>query len=293
MRPRPASNCRYSQKGLDVNCAIDGIDGGWVKLWRKTLDSEVFADPQLMHLFVWCLLSASHTAHHVPVKTGRGNTVITVGPGQFLYGRKSLARTLRLKDSTARRRMKRLESMGMIAIQPDTHFSIVTVCNWSIYQGNSGKSGHPTGHPKDTRRTGKGQARNTYKKGEKGENVKNGEKTTVEDDDDGFPSWKNARARELEQAGTFKVRGEQHKATESDRVDVLRACKLTEDGAIAQAWLEEAAQRTRDNKPAENAYGYFLKTLRGICADNGVDFGKIAAALEVPKALRRSFAAGS
>ena len=33
---------------------------------------------------------------------------------------------------------------------------------------------------------------------------------------------------------------------------------------IQPAWLEEAAQRTRDNKPGENAYGYFLKTLRGI-----------------------------
>lgn len=68
------------------------IDGGWVKLWRKALDSDVFADPFLWHLFSWCFLSASHTAHHIGVKTGRGNTVITLEPGQFIYGRKSLAR---------------------------------------------------------------------------------------------------------------------------------------------------------------------------------------------------------
>ena len=55
-------------------------------LWCKTLDSDVYADPNLWHLFTWCLLSANHKEAHLSVKTGKGNTVITVGRGQFLYG---------------------------------------------------------------------------------------------------------------------------------------------------------------------------------------------------------------
>ena len=43
---------------------------------------------------------------------------------------------------------------------------------------------------------------------------------------------------------------------------MLRACKLAIDGVIEAAWLEEAATRTRDNKPTKDAYGYFLTVLR-------------------------------
>jgi hypothetical protein len=279
------------RKARPISWEMDG--GGWVKLWRKALDSNVFADRNLWHVFSWCLLSASHTKHHVSVKTGRGNTLITLGPGQFIYGRKSLARTLRLKESTARRYMKRLERMGVIVIQPDTHFSIVTVCNWSIYQGDGGKSEHPTGHPTDTQRTGKEQATDTYKKGEKGnkgESVKNGEKAKDAAADSLSSSWKEAEnfASKLEKARTFHLRnGKQRPAKESQRLDVLRACKLATDGVIAPAWLEEAATRTRDNRPEDDAYGYFLTVLRGICTDNGVDFGKAAAGVDVPEGLRR------
>ncbi len=274
-------------KARPISHEIDG--GGWVKLWRKTLDSDVFADPNLWHLFSWCLLSASHTAHHVQAKTGRGGTVATIGRGQFIFGRNSAARELRLEPSTVYRRMKRLERMETLTIQPDSHFSIVTVCNWDRYQGGGGKSGHPTGHPKDTQRTRKGQAKNTYKKGEKAQKGENGEKTK-DDDDDSSSSWKNARAlaKEFENAGTFNLRnGGKPRATESQRRDVLRACKLAVEGGIERAWLQEAATSTRDSKPEKNAYGYFLKLVRDICANHGVAFGKAAAFLEVPQELRR------
>ncbi len=112
----------------------------------------------------------------------------------------------------------------------------------------------------------------------------------TDDDEDSFVSWKNAhaRAKKLQSAGTFKVRGERLHATESDRLDVLRACRLAEAGTIKPSWLDEAAQRTRDAKPTDDAFRYFLATLRGLCEKNGLDFGRAAAKLEVPEFLRRS-----
>ena len=68
---------------------------------------------------------------------------------------------------------------------------------------------------------------------------------------------------------------------------MLRACKLAVEGGIERAWLQEAATSTRDSKPEKNAYGYFLKLVRDICANHGVAFGKAAADLEVPQELRR------
>jgi DNA-binding Lrp family transcriptional regulator len=244
------------------------IDDGWVKLWRKALDSDVFAVPELWHLFTWCLLTANYTTRHVPIKVGRGRSVRAVRPGQFIYGRKSRAKELGLPESTLSDRMKRLEAMGVITIQANSHYSIVTIATATRQATDTDKNGE---------------------KGKKGEKVKNGEKARADDDDE-FSSWKEARAlaNKLVDAGTFILRngGEPKKAKESQRLDLLRACKLATDNEIPVAWLEEAATRTRDNKPENDAHNYFLKVLREICANNRVDFGKAAAGVEVPAELR-------
>jgi hypothetical protein len=285
-------------------------DGGWVRLWRRSLDSEQFADPLLWHLFSWCLLSANHSTQHVRVKIGRGETVVRVEPGQFLYGRKSAAKKFSLPESTVSDRMKRLAAMGAISIQADTHFSIVNIVNWGIYQSNGGKARHPT----DTQPTGNRQATDrqptpnrhptdTYKNEEteeteeNEENVSNNNKgQAVVADNLSFSSpptstpWEHARglARELEKAGTFRLRGGlKPKATESQRRDVLRACMLVIDGTIQAEWVQEVATSTRDSKPAQNAYGYFLKLVRETCGNHGVDYNAAAAGVEVPPNLLR------
>ena len=51
------------------------------------------------------------------------------------------------------------------------------------------------------------------------------------------------------------------------------------DGGIEMAWLQEAATSTRDSKPTENAYGYFLKMVRETRTDHGIDFNQAAADL--------------
>lgn len=283
-------------KRRPISQEMDG--GGWVKLHRKALDSDVFAVPELWHLFSWCLLSANHATRHIPIKIGRGRSVRTVGPGQFIYGRNSRARELRLPESTLYDRMKRLETMGSIAIQADRHCSIVTIVNWELYQRKAGGGRHPNDtqptpkqRPNGNQATATRQATDTNKngeKGKKGEKAKNGEKAKTDDDADGSSGRRCALARELENSGTFNLRGgAKHKATESERREVLRACKVALDGGIEMAWLQEAATSTRDSKPTENAYGYFLKMVRETCSNHGVDFNQAAADLDVPAEFRR------
>jgi hypothetical protein len=186
--------------------------------------------------------------------------------------------------------MKRLESMGTIAIQPDTHFSIVTVCNWSIYQGNSGESGHPSGHPKNTQRTGKGQARNTYKngeKGKKGENAKNGEKGEASRDDHKCAKgvWGEeveSKVRRLCEETSKKVRFADKdgnpKQWAKDRNLRIKVCYLVAAGFISEAWLrdvtEAVLQRTR--KKGRDA-GYWYTCLEEGAAKRGKDLGQLLA----------------
>jgi hypothetical protein len=103
-------------------------------------------------------------------------------------------------------------------------------------------------------------------------------------------SWKEVRAlaREFESAGTFALcNGSKPRATESQRRDVLRACRAAIDGTIDVSWIREAATTTRDSKPTENAYGYFLTVLREICASHNADLSKTVAAIRVPESLCR------
>jgi hypothetical protein len=107
---------------------------GWVKVHRKILESEVFQSDALFKFFMWCLLSASHKEHFVPIKTGRGETIVRLLPGQLIYGRYASARKLRCKPATSRNFLLKLKNMQILDTQHSTHFTIITIMNWNIYQ---------------------------------------------------------------------------------------------------------------------------------------------------------------
>lgn len=156
------------------------MDRGFLKLWRKSADSEVFACPHLWRLWTWCLMQASYKARVVPVRTGKGSTIVKLLPGEFIFGRNSAALNLSESPSTIRNRVKKLEDMGMIKVRADSQYSIITICNWDLYQSEEeGK-----GQSKDSKRTAKGQQKDnqvtteeqpedTNKKVNKEKNVKN------------------------------------------------------------------------------------------------------------------------
>jgi hypothetical protein len=133
---------------------------GWVKLHRKLIDSRVFANDGLLKVWVWCLLKASHEKEWFTIKTGRGTAEVDVIPGQFIFGRKTAAKELKMKERTVYDRILKLEKLQNIAIQPNTHYSIVSIINWDTYQDT--KDANPTANP-----TTNQQPTNTYKNDKK------------------------------------------------------------------------------------------------------------------------------
>ena len=147
------------------------MNQGWVKLWRKSANSQVFQNDALWKLWTWCLMKANHEGRWVEITTGRGTTQVWVDPGQFIFGRRKAAKKLRATPSGTRARMEKLKNLQNLDIQSDTHYSIVTIRNWGKYQrGVEGKvtnkvttNGQPSDHQHDTNK-------------KKGKNVKNGKK---------------------------------------------------------------------------------------------------------------------
>jgi hypothetical protein len=135
------------------------VDRGYVKLWRKLKDSVVFQNPNILKMFIWGLLKATHKEVWIPVKTGKGEEIVCLKPGQFIFGRYQSAKELNVPPSSARNWLHFLENAQIWDSQKGQHYSIVTICNWDIYQKEQEKDGQPKrttkGQPKDTNKNDK------------------------------------------------------------------------------------------------------------------------------------------
>lgn len=141
--------------------ADDSIPGGWVSVHRRILLSPVFTCPALLKVWLWCLLKASHRDRWAYMKTGRGGTQVAVATGQFIFGRKVASEELAMPESSINERMQKLQRLECISIQPGTHYSIVSVCNWSAYQEPNGDTRQATRHPSGDQPTGNRQPTDT------------------------------------------------------------------------------------------------------------------------------------
>ncbi len=140
---------------------------GYIKLHRRILDSRVWANEGLFKVWAWCLLRANYKDTWVTVKTGRSETEVLVKAGQFIFGRKSAGKSLKMPPSTVWKRILKLENMENLNTERNTHYTIISIVNWDTYQDDKDK-GDTEG---DRQGTGKEQARNTDKKEKKDKNI--------------------------------------------------------------------------------------------------------------------------
>ena len=133
----------------------------WIKLHRKILDSQVFAHPTALKIWVWILAKAGYSERYVPFKINRGSTTIKLQAGQFIFGRFKAEEELNIDGSTIYKWIQKFasEEFDMISIQSNNHYTIVTVSNWEQYQNGETKKEQP----KNSQVTAKEQPCNTNK----------------------------------------------------------------------------------------------------------------------------------
>jgi len=109
---------------------------GWVKLWRKSLESGLLQNHELWAFWCWCLLKATHKEHKQMV----GWQTVELQPGQFIFGRKQAASELALTERKIRTCAKKLENLGNLTINSTNKYSIITIVNWETYQQSDQQS---------------------------------------------------------------------------------------------------------------------------------------------------------
>jgi hypothetical protein len=164
---------------------------GWIRLHRQIIESPVFADAELLKLWLWILAKASTKERHVSMSIGRCRKIVTIQAGQCVVGRVKSAEALDWKPSTFRNRLQKLNEMGMVKIEVDTHWSVVSVTKWLEYQSRNSEERTTKGQPKDSLRTTKGQPKDTNKKVKNCKKVEKVEKeeTNTTSVDESLLSW--------------------------------------------------------------------------------------------------------
>ena len=120
---------------------------GYVKLWRKSKDSTVFAHDGLWKLWCLCLMKASHKEFELTIPGLL--KPLKVKPGQFVTGRYVLHYDYHQGDKKKRysrkasptaysliRWLLTLQEMQMLSIKTCNKYSIITILNWEQYQEN-------------------------------------------------------------------------------------------------------------------------------------------------------------
>lgn len=138
---------------------------GWISVHRKLKENSIWADPNYLKLWMFCLFEASHKDREQLV----GNQVVKLKRGQFITGRFSLEEEMnkgvkpkqRLDKLTWWRHLNNLQKLGMLNIKTTNKYSVVTVENYEHYQDHSSSGEHKVEHQMNNKRTTDEQQMNT------------------------------------------------------------------------------------------------------------------------------------
>lgn len=121
------------------------MNRGYIKLYRKSLDSPIFAHQGQWKLFCLCLMKATHKPIEVTIPGIL--QPVKLKPGQFVTGRYALHRDYHQAGGGKRysrkaaptaysliRWLQNLEKMQILSIKTCNKYSIITVLNWDQYQ---------------------------------------------------------------------------------------------------------------------------------------------------------------
>lgn len=119
---------------LDSVFDDDGDSDGYFLVSRKLRRSEIFLNPPMLQMLLFCIDAAAFKPQRVPMRTGATITYVDLDVGQFITGRNSGAKELCVPPATFWDRLKKLEATGVVVITSNSYFSVVTVCNYARYQ---------------------------------------------------------------------------------------------------------------------------------------------------------------
>lgn len=149
------------------------MDAGYILLSRGILDSDVFASQKLLKIWVWCMCKANFKDKSFPLKIGKGETIVKVKRGSFIFGRNKAEEELFIDGSTIYKLIHKLKELNMIEIESNNQYSIITINNYNTYQNSENYKVTSKEQPSNNQVTSKEQPSNTTNNANKDNNDNN------------------------------------------------------------------------------------------------------------------------
>jgi hypothetical protein len=104
---------------------------GYIKIWRKISDAGWLKNHKLCAFWLWCLIKASHKEHDIIV----GCQQIHLMPGDLIFGLNKASEELEMSVRSIRTILDFLKNSQNLTIKTTNKFSVISIVNWSTYQG--------------------------------------------------------------------------------------------------------------------------------------------------------------
>lgn len=144
------------------------MEQGYVKLWRKCLDSGLLKNPTAWQLFGYLLLKATHRAHRQLV----GGMVFDLQPGDVIFGRSKAADDLCVGEQSIRTALKLLEKLEIVTSKSTNKCTVISFVNWDRYQDEQPAPNQQTNQQLTSNQPAPNQHLTTNKNERKKENIK-------------------------------------------------------------------------------------------------------------------------
>jgi len=110
---------------------------GWIKLYRKLLDSDMYKNLNSKQkvVMITCLLLANHEENEWEYD----GEIYTVKPGQFITSLEKLRQKCGkdISVQNVRTALLKLEKWGFLTNESTKTGRLITIVNWKLYQGNN------------------------------------------------------------------------------------------------------------------------------------------------------------
>ena len=103
---------------------------GYIKLWRKTVDSYVMSDPIIWWVWGHILLEVTHKPRSFYYKSQE----IHLKPGEMVIGYREKASEWRVSKSKLYRIVSELRCRDIIGTRPGPFYTVISLLNWETYQ---------------------------------------------------------------------------------------------------------------------------------------------------------------
>jgi len=238
-------------------------ENGFVYLHRNIIEWDWWDDHNTTRLFIYCLMKANH----LPANW-RG---VVIDRGSFVTSRDSLAKATGLSPQETRTCLKKLKKTKNLTIKTTSRFSIVSVCDYSLYQNGGVKA---TSNPTNKQPTSNQQATTNNNNNNNNKDIKgNACKKEFEKPSDvqaqtweDFKILRQSKKAPITQTAMDNIRREANKINWTMEMALTEMCARTWIGFRAQWIINEQKQNpeTTAATPAETGEEEINAQLRSI-----------------------------